>query len=107
MNAEETIAALQAELAAARETLAVLTGQVAALLERVKDLEGQRATTSRNSSKSPYPADVRASCRAGGAVSSHQRRLRWRAMPSPASSWPSGQRHRDGVDVHVDDAQPG
>jgi len=92
MNAEEIIAALQAELAAARETLAVLTGQVAALLERVKDLEGQRATTSRNSSKPPYPADVRASCRAGGAVSSHQRAqraaLRSRAMPSPASSRP-------------------
>lgn len=55
MNAEETIAALRAELAAAQETIAALTGQVAALLERVKEKEweGQRATDSHNSSKPP------------------------------------------------------
>src|SRR5438067_1060731 len=53
MTAEETIAALRAELATAQETIAALTGQVATLLERVKELEGQRATTSRNSSKPP------------------------------------------------------
>lgn len=53
MNAEETIATLRAELAAAPETIAALTDQVAALLERVKDLEGQRATDSHNSSKPP------------------------------------------------------
>jgi len=53
MNAEEIIAALQAELAAAQETIAALTAQVATLLERVKDPEGQRATDSHNSSKPP------------------------------------------------------
>ena len=53
MNAEETIAALRAELAAAKETIAALTDQVATLLERVKGLEGQRATDSHNSSKPP------------------------------------------------------
>lgn len=53
MSAEETIAALRAELAAAQETITALTGQVAALLERVRELEGQRATDSHNSSKPP------------------------------------------------------
>ena len=53
MNAEETIAALRSELAAAQDTIAVLTNQVATLLERVQDLEGQRATDSHNSSKPP------------------------------------------------------
>ncbi len=53
MNAEDTIAALRAELAAAQETIAALTSQVALLLERVKELEGQRATDSHNSSKPP------------------------------------------------------
>lgn len=53
MTAEETIAALRAEVVTAQDTITALTGQVATLLARVKELEGQRATTSRNSSKPP------------------------------------------------------
>lgn len=53
MNAEDTMAALRSELAAAQDTIAALRDQVATLLERVKDLEGQRATDSHNNSKPP------------------------------------------------------
>jgi len=56
MSAEETIAALRAELATAQETIATPTGQVAMLVERVDGLEGQRATTSRKSNK-PLSSD--------------------------------------------------